>query len=74
MADRVYFLTVVWGIFAAQWAEFAPFGEDLCVPGTFSALENLLGLVAALECWRWKTAVFRPSWWYVFHMYALLQR
>jgi len=66
-------LTVAWGIFTAQWAEFALFSENLYVPGTLSALENMLGVVS-LESWRWKTAIFRPSWWYMFCMYALLQR
>lgn len=66
--------TATWGTFTAQWAEFAPFCEDLRVPGTLSAMEDVLGVVVALESWRWMTATFRASWWYMFCIYALLQR
>lgn len=66
-------LTVAWRFFTAQWAECAPFCEDLSVAATLSALENLLGIVA-MESWRGKTPIFRPSWWYTFCTYALLQR
>lgn len=43
VSEYVYFSDSCMGMFTVQWAGFAPFFEDLCVPGTLSALEIMLG-------------------------------